>query len=98
MDIQHQIVVDLLEAFIEDPYNFAFLWVQSNSFRKDSYAVWAAEEILEQIEHNLEIPPLFILENFRDKMGVYMCLNSHTSYIFEVAYDAAEYFIDLLTD
>lgn len=41
-------------------------------------------------------PPLIIIERFRDQMDDYSCRNIHTSYMFSVAKDMAEWIIDLL--
>ena len=38
----------------------------------------------------------YCIENFRDKMDEYSCVNLKTSYIFSCAKDIAEWIIDLL--
>ena len=41
-------------------------------------------------------PPLIAMEDFRDKMDQYSCMNPATSFIFSVAKDTVEMFIDMI--
>lgn len=63
---------------------------------QESYSRWAARELLACLERNPDVPPLITIENFRDKMDEYSCVNLKTSYIFSCAKDIAEWIIDLL--
>lgn len=63
---------------------------------QESYSRWAARELLIRLEKNHNIPPLIIIEEFRDQMDDYSCKNPHTSYIFSCAKDMADWIIDLL--
>lgn len=65
-------------------------------FEQFSYSVWAANEILTELMNTPDVPPLYTLELFREKMDDYSCLNKETSYIFSVAKDATENIIDML--
>lgn len=65
-------------------------------FAQESYSRWAAKELIACLEKNPTTPPLLVIEEFRDKMDRYACQNKDSSYIFSVAYDMAEYIIDLL--
>lgn len=64
--------------------------------RQESYSRWAAREILTRLEKNRELPPLIVIEQFRDQMDEYSCMNRKTSYRFSVAKDMAEWLVDLL--
>ena len=66
------------------------------SFKQESYSRWAAEELMERLKKETTTPPLILIEEFRDKMDKYSCLNPSTSFIFSVAKDTAECIIDLL--
>lgn len=59
-----------------------------------SYTKWAVHEILARLRENRDIPPAIVVEQFRDEMEQYSCLNSQTSFIFSVAKDAAEWMLD----
>lgn len=66
------------------------------SLEQESCSRWAAREILLLLEKNRDTPPLIIIEEFRDQMDKYSCLNRLTSYRFSCAKDMAEWIIDLL--
>jgi hypothetical protein len=66
------------------------------NLKQESYSYWAAEEILLKLISNPDIPPLIVIEQFRDQMSEYSGKNRYTSCIFSVAKDTAEWIIDLL--
>jgi hypothetical protein len=68
------------------------------SLKQESYSRWAAREILILLEKNCDEPPLTVVEQFRDRMDRYSCVNIETSYKFSVAKDTAEWIIDWLID
>ncbi len=63
-----------------------------------SYSRWAADEIIHELEMNKDIPPLIILEEFRNKMDDYACENLRNSFIFSEAYDVVTIIIDELLE
>jgi hypothetical protein len=66
------------------------------SQKQESYSRWATREILILLEKNRDKPPLTVVEEFRDKMDRYSCINLENSYKFSVAKDMAEWIIDWL--
>lgn len=66
------------------------------SLAQESYSKWAARELLIRLEQNRGLPPLMIIEDFRDQMDRYSTMNIRTSYPFSCAKDMAEWIIDLL--
>lgn len=66
------------------------------NFKQASYMRWAGEEVLSQLRKYPQIPPLIVIESFRDEMDTYSCVNSRTSYVFSCAKDMMEWIIDLL--
>lgn len=66
------------------------------SLQQESYSRWAARELLVRLEKNRTTPPLVLIEEFRDQMDRYSCVNMRTSYVFSCAKDMAEWIIDLL--
>lgn len=65
-------------------------------FKQASYMRWAGQEVLSQLYKYPDIPPLLVIEAFRDEMDAYSCVNSRTSYVFSCAKDMVEWIIDLL--
>lgn len=66
------------------------------SLQQECYSKWAARELLIRLEKNNSVPPLVLIEEFRDQMDEYSCVNTRTSYVFSCAKDMAEWIIDLL--
>lgn len=66
------------------------------SLEQESYSRWAAKELLIRLEKDKITPPLILMEEFRDQMDNYSCVNIRTSYVFSCAKDMAEWIIDLL--
>lgn len=68
---------------------------RSSYMAQRSYAKTAAYDILELLRDSTE-PPLVVIEEYRDKMNEYACLNKHGSIIFSVAADTADNIVDAL--
>lgn len=66
------------------------------SLEQESYSRWAAKELLSHLRENPTIPPLLIIEEFRDQMDEYSKVNPDTSLIFASGRDLAEWIINLL--
>lgn len=69
---------------------------QFQLFQQESYSIWAANELLNELRKNKTDPPLVVMEEFRDRMDAYSCKNKETSFIFSVAKDTTEVLIDIL--
>lgn len=65
---------------------------------KQQTAVFAmiGRELLMRLNKYPQIPPLMVIESFRDECDSYSCLNPKTSYTFSCAKDMLEWIIDLL--
>ena len=66
------------------------------NFEQASYMRWAGREVLIRLCKHPEIPPLIVIESFRDECDSYSCVNPRTSYVFSCAKDMLEWIIDLL--
>lgn len=66
------------------------------SLEQESYSRWAAKELLNRLREKPMIPPLLIIEEFRDQMDEYSKVNPDTSLIFVSGRDLAEWIINLL--
>jgi hypothetical protein len=66
------------------------------SLEQESYSRWAAKELLNRLRENPTIPPLLIIEEFRDQMDEYSNINPDTNLVFNSGRDLAEWIINLL--
>ena len=66
------------------------------NFEQACYMRWAGREVLIRLCKHPEIPPLIVIESFRDECDSYLCVNPRTSYVFSCAKDMLEWIIDLL--
>lgn len=63
--------------------------------KRISFSKWAAMEIINRLG-NQDMPPLMIIESFREDMYMYACSNKKTEEIFSTAVDVANDIDDLL--
>lgn len=96
MSEAHRLAYKAVSTYIDDLEERSIVdYWHSSSFAQRSYAKTAAYEILELLRNSSE-PPLVIIEEYRDKMNEFACLNSFGSFIFSVASHTAENIIDML--
>lgn len=76
---------------IEEMSSFYGLNLEQQSFSK-----WAAIEIIKCLKEHTDVPPLVIIESFREEMYMYACSNKKTSFIFSIAVDVANHVDDIL--
>lgn len=88
-------VKKMIRAYIKTYKKHKYLW-QTDEYKQESYSIWAAYEILYELRKHKNTPPLIVIESFRDRMDGYACMNANTSFIFSIAKDTAEMFIDML--
>lgn len=88
------VVQDYIKRLEEHPVEWTY-W-RSSEFARWSYAKTTARYVLELLEKNPDIPPLMIIEEYRDKMDDYACLNAARSVMFSTAHDIADDIIDEL--
>lgn len=69
---------------------------RSPEFAQLVYSQMAAKDILDILTNNISEPPLPLIEEYRDKMNEYSCLNPKHSIMYSIAYDTAESIIDEL--
>lgn len=84
-------VMDAVRYYIRQSLKITAIW-HSYSLAQESYSRWAARELLVRLETNRTVPPLVIIEEFRDQMDDY----SYNSCVFLCAKDLADCIIDLL--
>lgn len=92
MDAAKKAVIALAEDYMQ---NLDLSRVKE--LRKLSYIRSAIEEILELIRSDNDIPPLDILEDYRDTMYRFSLVDPKTEMMFELGGQTAEYFIRVLT-
>lgn len=89
-----QIVQEYVKELENHPCSIGY-W-RSSEFAQRSYAKTAAYDILERLKKQCSEPPLIVIEEYRDKMDEYACINPVASIMFSVAHDTAENIIDAL--
>lgn len=87
-----QVIQDYIKRLKHQPKE---LWL-STEFEQQSYSKWVANDILGRLKRERSIPPLQLLEEYRERMDEYSCCNSKNSFMFSVAHDTAEDIIDEL--
>lgn len=88
-------VKNMIRWYIRENENHQYLW-QTDEYKQETYSIWAARELLNELRKNKNKPPLVVMEDFRDRMDRYSCMNPATSFIFSVAKDTVEMFIDMI--
>lgn len=97
MNLASEYVASILEdtlAMIPNDKNPFHFWIYLN-FSGKSYCKSAIKEMIELIR-NTDIPPLVILESYRDTMEKFKIIDPRTSGMFVTGEVTAEYFIRLL--
>lgn len=95
MDLQTKTAINMIHYCLEH-WSKSKPYQQERNLEQESYSRWAINEILTLLENSDNTPPLIVIEQFRDKMDRYSCINPRTSYVFSCAKDIAEWIIDLL--
>lgn len=93
MNIQYEIALSVVKDYAEY-LNFTYE-LYGYDTERFSYCKWAVSEVLKCLEYNQTSAPLFVIENFRDKMKEYSRMNQKSKIIFSAAYETAEEIIDL---
>lgn len=88
-------VKNMIRWYIRENKNHRYLW-QTDEYKQETYSIWSARELLNELRKNKNKPPLVVMEDFRDKMDRYSCMSPTTSFIFSVAKDTTEMFIDMI--
>ena len=86
-----KVIKEYVEKYLCTPHRLRRL-----EFAQESYARWAANELLIELQRRKHMPPLIVMEEFRNKMDRYSLKKGPCSWIFSVAKDTAETLIDLL--
>lgn len=74
---------------------YTFLNVKQGYFKKQSYLLWAADELVNQIRNRKADPPMKVLYIFANQMRWFSKLNPDNSYAFDVAHELAINIIDI---
>ena len=96
MNTANKTAIQIVKDYIPELERYEDLWWRSSEFAQWSYSKTAAKEILELLEKDTNTPPLVVIEEYRDKMNNFACLNPKWSIMYSVAADIAEYMIDEL--
>lgn len=86
-----RIVQNAINQIHMEQYN-----VYSHDFKQMSYTLWAEREILFRLLKSGNESAISVVEEFKDHFDRYSCINPEVSIEFSIAYDAADYILNLL--
>ena len=95
-DAIRELLEQLEEIGVERKNRITGLYFDRMWKRQVSYAKWACYELLILLKKKSRTPSVLIVEDFIHKMGKYSTMNPKNSFIFSVAKDTAENFLDRL--
>lgn len=90
MNTANKTAISVVEQYIERLASMPVHHWRSSEFAQKCYSIMAANDILELLKSHEDEPPLGVIEEYRDKMNEYSCINSIGSFIFSVGHDTAE--------
>lgn len=90
----NDLAIEIIQKYIADLEKQNHFW-QKSSFKQNSYAKWAANELLECIKNRPKTSVIVTIEDFIRKMDRYSCMSLKNSYMFSVAHDTAEDILDI---
>lgn len=93
---QEQMILLIREYVFDNQVpDYTFYNVKKGYFKKQSYLLWAAEELINQISKHKTESPIKVLEDFTKEMIRFSMMNPKTQYAFEVAYDLSSNILDV---
>lgn len=96
MNKANETAIQIVKDYIPKLERSPGWWWRSSEFAQWSYAKTAAKEVLDLLEENTDTPPLVVIEEYRDRMNQFACVNPVRSIMYSVAADIAEDIIDEL--
>lgn len=96
MNTANKMAISVVKNYIERLECIPVHYWRSSEFAQKCYSIMAANDILELLSQDEDEPPLGIIEEYREKMDEYSCVNSTSSFIFSVSHDTAEDIVDEL--
>lgn len=94
MDEIREAAVRIIRSYIRElNHSVRYQW-QDKHLAQIYYSKIAAIKLLNYIKNDKSLSPMTIVENFRDKMNEYACMNDFNSRMFSVQCDVAEYILD----
>jgi hypothetical protein len=85
----NDIALEIIHQYIAELHVPTVTLNNEARFRKDSYSLWAAYEILRLVAQNPDRRPVEVIEEFCYAMDDLSCQTYSTSWIFSCAYDIA---------
>ena len=94
MDVNKDDINHIIQTYIRALENIDIYHAPRMLFDQVCYSKIAAINLLRYIQNDTSQNPITIIENYRRKMNQYSCVNSCTSMIFSIQYDATTYILD----
>ena len=97
MDKPNEVVIQMVKEYVSNDL-FEIFERYGYIPQQLSYAKWSAQEILNRLYKFKNVPPLIVLEQFRDDTIKFRSVSDNLDSVlmFSTASQLADYFIDLL--
>lgn len=96
MDVQRRDIIRELQQTICDGRPVLSPMIGKEKHMEICYSKQAAEDLLDAIMSNPRKPLIDIVEDYRDQMDDYSCMNNGFGIIYSIKYDYATYILDCL--
>lgn len=96
MDIVNEKAIELVKDYRD---YLEFVFERDKNYytpSQKSYSIWITNDVINLLRQNSEIPPLQIIERFRDKIERFSRQNRNTENIFTVALENIDNILDHL--
>ena len=87
----------IIQEYLEHCEGLGCFW-KIDYFKQISYSKWAANELIDLLEHNPNIPPIRLVEEFTEKMDDFSVMDLPDTIMFSIAKDFSENIEDVLRD
>ena len=89
--------LSLIQDYVFDDMipTYTFRNAKSNTFKKESYLLWAADELRGAILLRRTESPIRVMREFKRKMDKYARMSRKSRYPFDVAYDLVDNILDV---
>lgn len=91
-----EIAISIIYDFLMDYEDPSYQYWRRKFFKKQSYAVWACQELIFLVKANRRRNPIPLIQNFADKMERFSKIRGSDDNPFEVALYVANNVIDTL--
>lgn len=95
--VSHEDLIGLIRDYVYDNIlpNYSYLTRKGGYFQRESYALWASEELISYISQQKTEPPIEALKAFAWKMETFAERSTKGKQAFEIARDLSFNILDI---